>query len=157
MNVRDMTDAEVYELGLQILLDRLGSAGRVRFLRQCKPCTGDYTAERHKWIDDTTDIKTVVKRIQEKREQKQAMRKNESSDNISEMSDIEVYELGLKAISSKLGPLGIVRFVHLFDTSKNLDPAAQLESLDVAKRYAETSVKDDHDAEEKKELEDKPR
>ena len=29
---------------------------------------------------------------------------------------MEIYEFGLKAISLKLGPVGIVRFVHLFDT-----------------------------------------
>ena len=65
MDANDMTDAEIYERGIEILLDRLGSAGLVQFLRQCKPCTGDYTAERQKWInDDATDIKTIVKQIQ---------------------------------------------------------------------------------------------
>ena len=77
MNIRDMTDAEVYELGLQILLDKLGTTGRLRFLEQCKPCTGDYTAERHESLDNTADIKTIVKRIQMKREQKQATPKSE--------------------------------------------------------------------------------
>lgn len=112
MNIRDMTDAEVYELGLEILLDILGPVGRLRFLEQCKPCTGNYTAERHKLMDNTPDIQTIVKRIQEKREQRQVTSKNESPKNINDMSDIEVYELGLKAISRKLGPVGIVRFVH---------------------------------------------
>ena len=50
MNANDMTDAEVYERGIEILLDRLGPAGLFQFLRQCKPCSGDYTAERQKWI-----------------------------------------------------------------------------------------------------------
>lgn len=118
MNIRDMTDAEVYELGLEILLDTLGAAGRLRFLEQCQPCTGDYTAERHKSMDRTPDIKGIVKRIQEKREQRQGSPKNEPSKDINDMSDIEVYELGLKAISQKLGPVGIVRFVHLFDADK---------------------------------------
>ena len=118
MNLQDMTDAEVYEIGLEILLDELGPAGRLRFLGKCKPCTGDYTIERHEWLDDTQDIKTIVKRIQEKRELKQPTPKNEAPKNINNMSDIEVYELGLKAISGKLGPLGIVRFVRLFDTDE---------------------------------------
>lgn len=68
MNLQDMTDAEVYEIGLEILLDELGPAGRLRFLGKCKPCTGDYTIERHEWLDDIQDIKTIVKRIQEKME-----------------------------------------------------------------------------------------
>ena len=54
MNIRDMTDAEVYELGLEILLNKLGYAGAVRFLEQCRPASGDYTAERHKWLGDST-------------------------------------------------------------------------------------------------------
>lgn len=114
MDANDMTDAEVYERGIEILLDRLGPAGLVQFLRQCKPCTGDYTAERQRWInDDTTDIKTIVKQIQEKR--KQVMAENVVPKSIDAMSDMEVYEFGLKAISLKLGPVGVVRFVHLFD------------------------------------------
>ena len=116
MNVQDMTDAEVYEFGLEVLLDKLGPAGLIQFFRQCKPCTGDYTVERQKRIsDDTMDVKTIVKRIQEKR--KLAGPKNVSQKNIDDMSDIEIYKFGLKAISLKLGPVGIVRFVHLFDTN----------------------------------------
>ena len=129
MNVRDMTDAEVYELGLEILLDTLGSTGRLRFLEQCKPCTGDYTAERQKSIDNTSDIQTIVKRIQKRREQKQAIPKNDPPKNVNEMSDIEVYELGLRAISRKLGPIGIVRFVHLFDTDKGTCAAESYKRL----------------------------
>ena len=119
MNVRDMTDAEVYKQGLEVLLDTFGDAGTIRFLEQCEPPSGDYTAERHKWLDDTPDIKIIVKRIQEKRDRKKATPRNEPPKSISDMSDIEVYELGLKAISRKLGPVGIVRFVHLFDTDKD--------------------------------------
>ena len=116
MNVMDMTDAEVYERGIEILLDKLGATGLIRFLRQCKPCTGDYTAERHKGISDTQNIKTIVKRIQEKRKAQLAVPKSENPKSIDDMTDIEIYEFGLKAISLKLGPVGIVRFVHLFDT-----------------------------------------
>ncbi len=130
MNVRDMTDAEVYEFGLEILLDKLGPAGQLRFLEQCRPCTGDYTAERHKAVDNTLDIKTIVKRIQKKQVQKQATPKSEPPKNISGMSDIEVYELGLKAISRKLGPVGVVRFVHLFDADKDTYAAGPYKRLD---------------------------
>ena len=127
MNVQDMTDAEVYELGLEILLDKLGPAGLIQFFRQCKPCTGDYTTERQKWIDDTTDVKTIVKRIQEKR--KLIVPKDMNWKNIEDMSDVEIYEFGLKAISLKLGPIGIVRFVHLFDTDGYADSLHNSESL----------------------------
>ena len=134
MNIQDMTDAEVYELGLEILLDKLGPTGRLRFLGRCKPHTSDYTAERHEWLDDTPDIKTIVKRVQEKRELKQATLKNEPPKNINDMSDIEVYELGLKAISGKLGTLGIVRFVRLFDTNKDTYSADQCKPYNADER-----------------------
>ena len=45
MNFQDMTEAEVYALALEILSDKLGPAGLIRFFRQCKPGIGDYTAE----------------------------------------------------------------------------------------------------------------
>ncbi len=64
MNVMDMTDAEIYELALEILFDKLGHAGLIQFLRHCKPCTGNYTVERQKRIsDDTTDerdLKAII-------------------------------------------------------------------------------------------------
>ncbi len=117
MNVQDMTDAEVYELALDILLDKLGHTGLIQFLQHCKPCTGDYTVERQKRMNDgTTDVKTIVKRIQEKRELIGTEKVNAKS--MDDMSGIEIYEFGLKAISLELGPVGIVRFVHLFDTDE---------------------------------------
>ena len=117
MNVQDMTDAEVYELALDILFDQLGHAGLIQFLQHCKPCTGDYTVERQKRInDDTTDVKTIVKRIREKREL--VGTENVAPKSLNDMSGIEIYEFGLKAISLKLGPVGIVRFVHLFDADE---------------------------------------
>ena len=117
MNVQDMTDAEVYELALDILFDKLGHAGLIQFLHHCKPCTGNYTVERQKRIsNDTRDVKTIVKRIQEKRKLIRTESVNPKS--LDDMSGIEIYEFGLKAISLKLGPIGIVRFVHLFDTNE---------------------------------------
>ena len=137
MNVQDMTDAEVYELALEILLDKLGHLGLIRFFRQCKPCTGDYTAERQKWInDDTTDVKTIVRRIQEK--QKLVVPENVNPKSVDDMSDIEIYEFGLKAISLKLGPVGIVRFVHLFDVDGYTYPLDRLKLPNTSERDLKT-------------------
>lgn len=38
-------------------------AGTMRFLEQCEPDTGDYTAERHKWLD-SLDMETIMQGIQ---------------------------------------------------------------------------------------------
>lgn len=111
MNIRDMTDAEVYELGLEILLNKLGYAGAVRFLEQCRPASGDYTAERHKWLDKL-DMETIIQGIQELRQKQQKAPEGKSLKDVSEMTDIELYRFGLGAISGKLGPSGQVRFLR---------------------------------------------
>ena len=111
MNIREMTDKAVYKRGLEILLDKLGHAGTIRFLEQCAPATGDYTAERHKWLD-SLDMETIMQGIQALRQKKQEMQKNEQPKDPSEMTDIEVYRFGLSAISGKLGPAGQMRFLR---------------------------------------------
>ncbi len=111
MNIQDMPDAEVYELGLGVLLDKLGHAGAIRFLQQCEPATGDYTVERHKWLDDL-DMETIIRGIRELREEKQESSKNEQPKTIDEMTDLEVYRFGLSAISGKMGVSGQMRFLR---------------------------------------------
>lgn len=59
-----MTDEEIYEIGLKLLSEKLGAAGMIRFLRRCKPATGNFTEERKEWIADEPDIRTITKRIQ---------------------------------------------------------------------------------------------
>ena len=110
MNGQDVTDAEVYELGLEVLLDKLGPAGTIRFLQQCEPTTGDYTVERHKWLDNL-DMETVMQAIQELRQKKKGP-KNEPPKAISDMTDLEVYRFGL-SISGKMGASGQMRFLRL--------------------------------------------
>lgn len=111
MNIRDMTDPEVYEMGLGILLDTLGRAGTIRFLDQCEPATGNYTEDRHKWLDGL-DMETIVQGIQELREKKQEGSENKAPKDLSEMTDIEVYRFGLSIISGKLGLSGQLRFLR---------------------------------------------
>ena len=64
MNTRNMTDEEVYEIGIKLLPEKLGAAGMIRFLRQCEPATGNFTEERKEWIADEPDIRMIAKRIQ---------------------------------------------------------------------------------------------
>ena len=106
-----MTDAEVYKQGLEILLDKLGYAGAARFLEQCKPASGDYTVERHKWLDKL-DRETIIQGIQELRQKQQMAPEGKPLKDVSEMTDIELYRFGLSAISGKLGPSGLARFLR---------------------------------------------
>lgn len=136
MNIRDMTDAEVYELGLEILLDKLGYAGAVRFLEQCQPASGDYTAERHKWLDEL-DMETIIHGIQELRQRRQGMPKAASQKDLSEMTDIEIYRFGLSTISGKLGPAGQVRFLRQCKPGAEDYTSARHKNLDKLARLAE--------------------
>lgn len=57
-----MTPLEINRLGYKALTDALGFDGMIRFLRQFEPGTGDYTKERHQWLDRFTneDIFTSI-------------------------------------------------------------------------------------------------
>ncbi|RJP36163.1 MAG: hypothetical protein C4547_07940 [Phycisphaerales bacterium] len=57
-----MTDPEVRRAGLEALSERLGPAGMIRFLRMFDPGRGDYTEERHQWLDQLTleDIRRSI-------------------------------------------------------------------------------------------------
>jgi hypothetical protein len=55
-----MTLLEIRREGFQALLDRLGPAGTIRFLQQYDPGRGDYTRDRHLWLDSLGDDETVA-------------------------------------------------------------------------------------------------
>jgi len=59
-----MTITELKRKGFQALVDALGYADAIRFLRQYHSGQGDYTQERHQWLDPLTldDFKSYVKR-----------------------------------------------------------------------------------------------
>ena len=63
MNVLEMTDIEIYELGIKELIEQIGPAYTKRFLRQCKLNEYDYSVERHKLLADQPDIDTIIARI----------------------------------------------------------------------------------------------
>lgn len=51
---KTMTIPEIRKAGLEALLERLGHDGTLRFLQQYNPGQGDYTADRHAWLDPLT-------------------------------------------------------------------------------------------------------
>jgi hypothetical protein len=51
IKARELTTQELDEIGLRALLKALGPMGMVRFLRQHERGRGDYTKERHEWLD----------------------------------------------------------------------------------------------------------
>jgi hypothetical protein len=51
MNVKRMTLNEIRCIGLEALSRELGPVGLIRFLQQSETGRGDYTRERHAWLD----------------------------------------------------------------------------------------------------------
>jgi hypothetical protein len=49
--------------GLAALRTRLGRAGMIRFLQQFDPGQGDYTQQRHDWLERTSldDLRRLVR------------------------------------------------------------------------------------------------
>jgi hypothetical protein len=54
---------EIREQGYKALIDALGVAGTLKFLQQLEVGYGDYTKERHQWLDQLTinDFRNYVK------------------------------------------------------------------------------------------------
>jgi hypothetical protein len=133
MDILKMSDPDIYEIGLEELTAQLGTAEKVRFLRQCKPSEYDYTQERHKWLANQPDIPTIAKRIQ----RREAERKEEERikterialwhQGLLELTDIEIYELGLKVLADKLDAYGLSRFIMYH--FKHLDGNRSIELL----------------------------
>ena len=56
--------------GLQALLRELGPVDTARFLQQFEPGKGDYTQERHAWLDGLK-LDQVVQAVEEARPKKE--------------------------------------------------------------------------------------
>ncbi len=54
---------EIRQQGYKALIDALGGAGTLKFLQQLEVGYGDYTKERHQWLDQLTieDFRDYVK------------------------------------------------------------------------------------------------
>ena len=117
MNVLEMTDNELYEMGVKALTDKLGASEVPRFIRQCQPGKGNYSVDRHELLANQPDIDTIVKRIQDRRtarvaeERALAKRFAMPQSEIQKMTDIEIYEIGNQILINKLGADGLMRFI----------------------------------------------
>jgi hypothetical protein len=55
----------IRRLGIEALSEKLGPIGMVEFMHQFDSGYGDYTKERHNWLDNLTieDISNEIKKI----------------------------------------------------------------------------------------------
>ena len=61
-----MTLDEIRFAGLKALSRELGPVGMVHFLQQFEPGNGDYTAERHHWLQNPT-VDELVQELEQRR------------------------------------------------------------------------------------------
>jgi hypothetical protein len=57
------TAEEIRQAGLEALLERLGRAGMIQFLQQFETGKGDYSRERHAWVDrmSLADLRALLR------------------------------------------------------------------------------------------------
>ncbi len=63
-DIAEMTVDEIRTVGLQAIANELGPVGLVRFLQLFETGKGDYSKERHQWIDKLT-VEEIYQSIQE--------------------------------------------------------------------------------------------
>ncbi len=68
INTSEMTPAAIRKAGLDILAKELGPNGFVKFMQQFENGSGDYTAERHQWLDGA-DIDSILDGLRKMREE----------------------------------------------------------------------------------------
>jgi hypothetical protein len=66
MNAQSMSLEQIRIAGMEALMRELGIVGMVRFMQQFETGYGDYSKDRHQWLDNQ-DMETILKRIREKR------------------------------------------------------------------------------------------
>lgn len=67
MNAQSMSLEQIRIAGMEALMRELGIVGMVRFMQQFETGHGDYSKDRHQWLDNQ-ELETVLKRIRKKRE-----------------------------------------------------------------------------------------
>lgn len=69
MNASVMTLNEIRRTGIELLTQKLGAVGMVRFLQQSDQGWGDYTKERHQWLGNPSlnDIVDGIKAMKQAR------------------------------------------------------------------------------------------
>jgi hypothetical protein len=63
-----MTPIELSRKGFKVLVDALGYADAIRFIRQFDNGSGDYTKERYQWLDQLT-LEDIWADIQQRQSQ----------------------------------------------------------------------------------------
>ena len=66
MKTKNLTRIEIRKRGIEALIKELGPGGMIKFIQEFETGYGDYTKERHQWLD-SYDIDTICKEIENTR------------------------------------------------------------------------------------------
>lgn len=66
MSTQTLTLEALRRAGLEALTRELGPVGMARFLQQFETGWGDYSVERHQWLDQE-DVQTLTQRLHQRR------------------------------------------------------------------------------------------
>lgn len=111
MNILEMTNEKIYELGIKALTKNLGLTGTTRFLYICKPQEAD-TAVAWQTLSHLK-MEKIQKEVFQAYEAKHPVPENEHIRNLSMLPDMTLYKFGLDAILDELGLVGMARFIRI--------------------------------------------
>jgi len=66
MTTRAMTPQQIREAGMEALSHEPGIVGMIRFMQQFEMGQGDYSKDRHQWLDQYS-VDDIAKMIREKK------------------------------------------------------------------------------------------
>jgi hypothetical protein len=66
MNIQTMTPQQIRVAGIAALSKELGVVGMIRFMQQFEMGQGDYSKDRHQWLDQYS-VADIAKLVQEKK------------------------------------------------------------------------------------------
>ena len=69
IDVTTMTPVQIQRTGMEVLVREMGVVGLIRFLQQFDMGHGNYTEDRHEWLDDLTLDEVLALLKQEENQQ----------------------------------------------------------------------------------------
>jgi hypothetical protein len=66
VNIPTRTLDQIRSIGLEVLSRELGPVGMVRFLQQFETGQGDYSVDRHQWLDQLS-VEEILQQMKQKR------------------------------------------------------------------------------------------
>ena len=70
MKTKTLTLEQIRIKGSEVLLRELGPVDMIRFFQQFETGSGDYSKDRHRWLEDL-DVETLAEQIRQRRDHEQ--------------------------------------------------------------------------------------